>query len=155
MRADQKPADRSEHMLIGLLAAMALIGSFVLQPNGQGGICVPLPGVGVCLDLPQACISRRLLGLPCAGCGLTRSFVWISRGSVSRAIECNPLGPLIYLLAVAQLPYRAIEILQVWEDHALWKAIRGKLSLLTWLVIGSLLILWVVRLALHMGITSH
>ena len=68
------------------LALVALVLSFLL----------PVEGVGV--DL---CMFHRATGLPCPGCGLTRSLTSMSHGQVGHAFELHWFGPAIWLLAVA------------------------------------------------------
>jgi hypothetical protein len=60
--------------------------SFVLPPDG----------IGVTI-----CWFQSLYGLPCPGCGLTRSLTCISHLQFSKAWNYHPFGPLIYALFVA------------------------------------------------------
>ena len=43
---------------------------------------------------PDFCPFRALTGLPCPGCGLTRSWVHLMHGDVSGAFTYNVFGPL-------------------------------------------------------------
>ena len=52
------------------------------------------------------CWSVILLHRQCPGCGLTRSFAAIGRGSVSEANALNPLGPILFGWAVAVIAIR-------------------------------------------------
>jgi hypothetical protein len=45
---------------------------------------------------PVLCLFRRTLGLPCAGCGLTRGFVALGHGHFTEAIAYNPLTPVAF-----------------------------------------------------------
>lgn len=49
------------------------------------------------------CFSRRVLGLPCPGCGLTRAFAHLAKGEWSAALAAHPLAPVL-----------AAEIVLVW-----------------------------------------
>jgi hypothetical protein len=49
---------------------------------------------------PILCVFRRTLGIPCAGCGMTRGFVALSHGHWSEAVAYNPLTPIAYLWMV-------------------------------------------------------
>ena len=43
---------------------------------------------------PPLCPFRLVTGLPCPGCGLTRSLVSLLHGDVSAAVLFHPLGPV-------------------------------------------------------------
>jgi len=59
-------------------------------------------------DLPQvtACRFREFTGLPCPGCGLTRSVFAIGNGDFSLAWALNPFGYMVYaaLLILILMP---------------------------------------------------
>ncbi len=40
------------------------------------------------------CLTRRVLGLPCPGCGLTRGVAHLVQGNLARAMTMHPLAPL-------------------------------------------------------------
>jgi len=67
-----------------LVSAVALGGilllSRVVNPSG----------------LPNACLFRRVTGIPCMTCGLTRAFHAISVGDLPGALLLHPLSPLVY-----------------------------------------------------------
>ena len=48
-------------------------------------------------------VFMRLTGHPDPACGLTRTFAWMWRGDMFAALKAYPLGPLLFLLAVAQV----------------------------------------------------
>ncbi len=52
---------------------------------------------------PVLCLHRRLTGLMCPGCGLSRSFVFISHGDFAAAFRFHLFGPLVYLIFVLTL----------------------------------------------------
>jgi len=41
------------------------------------------------------CLTRRGLGLPCPGCGLTRGLAHLLHGDFARAMALHPLAPLV------------------------------------------------------------
>ncbi len=47
------------------------------------------------------CLTRRVLGLPCPGCGLTRAISRLLQGELARALALHPLAPLAAADAVA------------------------------------------------------
>jgi len=51
-------------------------------------------------DGPVICPFRRLTGLPCPGCGLTRSWTYLTHGWWQDSLHAHPFGPLLALVAV-------------------------------------------------------
>jgi hypothetical protein len=50
---------------------------------------------------PVMCPFRLATGLPCPGCGLTRSWVYIAHGDFGDAVRANPFGYLTMAAALA------------------------------------------------------
>jgi hypothetical protein len=50
---------------------------------------------------PVICPFRLATGLPCPGCGLTRSWVFIAHGDFGEAVRANPFGYLTMAAAAA------------------------------------------------------
>jgi len=57
---------------------------------------LPTDGLGVSI-----CWFKSLFGLPCPGCGLTRSVTCITHLQFSKAWGYHPFGPIVYALFVA------------------------------------------------------
>ena len=45
---------------------------------------------------PFFCLFRSFTGIPCPGCGMTRSFMAIARGDVAMAVSYHLFGPLVF-----------------------------------------------------------
>ena len=73
-------------VLYGFLTA-AVTAATVLAPESVEG-------------LPAACAFRRVTGLPCPGCGLTRSWVLTAHGRVRGAAARHPFGPPTFLVSL-------------------------------------------------------
>lgn len=56
--------------------------------------------------LPPTCMSRQWLGVPCPGCGLTRSFVHLAHGRWESAWSAHRLGFVLAAIVALQVPYR-------------------------------------------------
>lgn len=63
---------------------LLLVISFLLPPDGISGL--------------DTCSFNAATGLPCPGCGMTRSFSCISHGYFKRAWDHHPFGFLLYLI---------------------------------------------------------
>jgi hypothetical protein len=95
--------------------------------------------------LPELCTFRRLMGMGCPGCGLTRCFISLAHGDVRAAWSYNPAGLVLFALFVVQIPYRGLQ---------LWRIRRGiaelrPLRLAQWalgLVAVMMFAQWIVRL---------
>jgi hypothetical protein len=54
------------------------------------------------------CLSRRLLDMPCPGCGLTRAFAHLAKGEWLEALADHPLAPVLAVeLGLAWLAWGA------------------------------------------------
>ena len=84
-------------LVVGLACALQV------TPDGGG---VTLAG----WRLPELCLVKRQGGA-CPGCGMTRSFIRGVRADPA-AFRYHPLGPLLLLVVVAQLPYRSYRLVR-------------------------------------------
>lgn len=82
-------------LLGGLIAVAALLPPAV--PGDDGGLAIAGQ------RLPEVCAVKRTTGLPCPGCGLTRSWVSALDGDAVASVLHHPLGWLVLLYAAAQL----------------------------------------------------
>lgn len=112
MKVPEFAGERPVNVVFLALSVLLLAASAALVTDGVT-VRGALPG-SPALDLP--CFFRLLTGRRCPVCGMTRSFVMLSRFNYAGAFAMNPAGPLLYLLCVFEVPYRAALL------------IRGRLS---------------------------
>jgi hypothetical protein len=80
-------SDRTRAVLLALACAGAVASAAVLSPHeAEHG--------------PVICPFRRVTGLPCPGCGLTRAWVLALHGRCLQALEANPFVLITLPLAV-------------------------------------------------------
>jgi hypothetical protein len=138
---DQLSLERSSHRWILVVAIAVMAFSFLLSvPNAE---TVSVPWLNA--SLPGVCSTRRILGIECPGCGLTRSFICIAHGDWARARQFNAVGILFFILIAGQIPYR---LWQLWRvrtgrgsyDFGIW----GMVPLMV--VAGLLILQWMFKL---------
>jgi hypothetical protein len=116
-------ADRITLLLaIGALAAAPLLGSIPKK----------------ILTARPLCFSVILFHRECGGCGLTRSFAAIGRGSWSEANALNPLGPMLFAWAIAVVVIRigrAIYPWRYWTEVDIAFAVAAAIALVTRLLL--------------------
>ncbi|MBS3763011.1 MAG: DUF2752 domain-containing protein [Planctomycetes bacterium] len=112
-----------------VISTLAIIAARILTVSGQ---TVFLGGRA----LPEACMFKKLTGLKCATCGLTRSFVATAHGSWEQAWNFHHLGTLVFLLIAFQVPYRAICL--IGRDLRLrWAGLERRASLTIVLIFAA------------------
>jgi len=101
-RPSVAPADRQERLTAAGLLALALAWLtytrlyFWLHPRH------------LTFD-PSA--FMYLTGKPDPSCGLTRTFAWMWRGDLARAVAVYPLGPIIFVASLVLVVYWAVIVL--------------------------------------------
>ena len=73
-------------MLLRALASAALLAAALLPDRAVR-------------DGPVLCPFRRITGIPCPSCGLTRSWQAAGHGRLRDAVRAHPLGPLTMITA--------------------------------------------------------
>jgi hypothetical protein len=141
----QPVALRPDPLYHGVLLAMCsaiVVLSFLLSVRNQTRVVLPWVNV----PLPELCMMRRMTGLGCPGCGMTRCFISLARGDVAAAWSYNPAGLLMFAVIAFQIPFRSLQ---------LWRIRRGLPELRTGLAAQIILITlaaamigqWALRLA--------
>lgn len=75
--------------LAGVMAAQLVASAWLVLVGDR----VALPGGG---ELSGLCWFRRVVGLDCPFCGMTRSFVALAHGELAAALRFHPAGPLLF-----------------------------------------------------------
>ncbi|MBL8150447.1 MAG: DUF2752 domain-containing protein [Blastocatellia bacterium] len=83
IRKGEKVASKYANLFLILMVALVVLTSFFYHPD-------PEPSFRICG-------FYNLLGLPCPGCGLTRSFCAFAKGEFVASLYFNPLGPFMFL----------------------------------------------------------
>jgi hypothetical protein len=96
---------------------------------------------------PFFCPFRTLTGIPCPGCGMTRSFLAIAKGNLSSAIGYNLFGPILFIGLTLAVMHLFVELLcrrKIDTIYTKWM-LEQKIQLIS---LGSLLIYHGIRLIL-------
>lgn len=95
--------DQQSDAMMLLVAIGIVVASIVLTPSES---VLTLFG----WEVPPLCVFKNLTGMDCPGCGLTRSFTYMGHLAVRTAFDRHWLGPALYALVAAQIPFRAWRI---------------------------------------------
>jgi hypothetical protein len=111
-RGNLPPLTRSDplyHVVILALACGVLGLALILSVRDSTEVLLPVVGV----PLPELCMSKKYLGFDCPGCGLTRCFISLARGDLAAAWRYNPAGLWLFGMMVAQIPFRAVQLVRI------------------------------------------
>ncbi len=132
--------------VLAVICAAVIVCAYVLDLTDAARPAFRVPGTDTRLTLPESCPSKLLWGFPCPGCGLTRSFVAMSRGEVLRAHRFNAMGPVLFVLCVLQVPYRICRRRELGSEgfgpSRLDRAVRP----LLWTVLIGFLVTWILHI---------
>lgn len=121
------------------VAGLVLLAGIVLPPDVAAGG-------------PVVCPFRLLTGLPCPGCGLTRSLVCLLHGDLASSIAFHPLGPLVALVLLGLILVEACAIARPALRDGPWRwplAVRLRATS-PWAALAAFLLVWIVRLPLYL-----
>lgn len=91
--------------------------------------------------LPEICNFRRIFEMDCPGCGMTRSFIFMSRLRCSEAWQLNPAGALLFASLMVSIPLRSLQWFRARQGRALhstfaleagWLIVIAGLMMLDW-----------------------
>ena len=131
------------HYVIFMACFCLLAGAIIITPPDSTTNHLELGGI----SLPQTCIFKNLTGLPCPGCGLSRSVVAAAHGDIGMSLKHHRLGLLTLFYIVLQFMYcLGIIVVPKW-----WTRIfpSGKFLNRGIVVLGALFMLnWILTLVL-------
>jgi hypothetical protein len=97
-------------LVLAGVGAATLLASFLYAPWSQTG--------------PVLCPFRLATGLPCPGCGLTRSFCACAHGHWNDAIAAHLFGPILFAVLLIGVPLLFYQGLRgrpiMWLDRVLF-----------------------------------
>lgn len=104
--------ERALRLGLVLLFAFLVAVAALLRPTPPGAES----GLTVAgLRVPEVCALYRTTGIPCPGCGLTRSWVSAVHGDLGASLAHHSLGWLVLLYVLAQA-----------ARHGSWLALPGQ-----------------------------
>lgn len=80
-----------------LLSAILLL-SMLIPPSYEGSL--------------EICLFKNTFGIPCAGCGMTRAFLFLGHGNIYEAIKLNPNSLLSFSIIILLWFNKAVQILK-------------------------------------------
>ncbi|AFM24199.1 DUF2752 domain-containing protein [Desulfomonile tiedjei] len=143
----ERRSHANEHLLLLCMALAILVAAFCCRIEPEGIVSFGLPVIGLHIPLADGCLSRKILGVSCPGCGLTRSFVAVAHGQFRLAMEYNAVGPALFMLCVLQIPYRIWAYFREDKVKGRLKWIHDRLGVVIWIAAAALFVFWVYRLA--------
>jgi hypothetical protein len=130
------------------LALTFLYGAVLL-----GSVLLPIPaGDGRILGLPSICLFYDLTGLPCPGCGLTRSFVCFAHGQIAQAYRWNLLGPELWLICALFFMRALLSVVQKRQVAPFSPVVERRASIaafVVFVVFGVSRIVWLTVMHRH------
>ena len=88
-------------------------------------------------EIPVAvCVAKQLLGVPCPGCGITRSITVLLTGNFTKAIEFNAAGLFVVTFFFVQLALVAAAATGAAPDQSILRTARLSDRLLLMLMLG-------------------
>ncbi len=127
----QAPRARHRRMLhIRFWILLTFVGGWLSLPH------IPLPRLALCA-------FQQVTGLPCPGCGMTRSVMTLASGDLVESLTLHPFGVALALLLLAATAASGLALVQP-RDLLTEATVRHG----PWIVAGiavSLLLIWIVR----------
>jgi hypothetical protein len=130
--------------LIKREGALLFLALFVI------GLSVAMPFLqdkGLWLTVP--CWFKRVTGLPCLTCGMTRSFSLAAHGQWYEAFRMHLLGPVLFVPTCGALIYLAVSLVGGFRVR-LNLSLRARRAVF-WSVLGAFTTCWMIKIAFMKG----
>src|SRR5262245_30195969 len=102
LRTPTAPPDRLYHIILLAICSSVLFGAALLSVRDRSQVVLPI----LQFPVPELCMMRRMVGIDCPGCGLTRCFISLAHGDLPTAWSYNPAGLWLFLIMAFQVPFR-------------------------------------------------
>jgi hypothetical protein len=99
---------------------------------------------------PLLCPIRAFTGIPCPGCGMTRSFLSLVQGNLGEAFSYHLFGPILFFFCLLAAIHLFLEIVSQRKIKALYVKILNKKTI-QGLILPSILIYYLSRLLIIYG----
>lgn len=103
----QKEGEHVAHWVVLFFCAVILLGGLILSPPDSTSHYLRIGTI----PIPDTCSFKNLTGLPCPGCGLTRSIVSGMHGDFRGSLTYHRLGLLTLFYVCLQLLYHLVWII--------------------------------------------
>lgn len=120
------PAQRRVHLARGLSIGQRAVVPILALISLVGLIIARVWPVQSVDSGDATCIMRILTGLPCPGCGMTRSWVHVAHGDVLTAFEYNFFGPLAMAAAAGLVIYTVVAFVRRRPTERLFDQLNPK-----------------------------
>ncbi len=97
----------AEHVGVMIPCLAIIAASFLFAPSDLE------QRRGVARLMPQ-CMFKKMTGMPCPSCGMSRAFCSISRRRIADAFGYNPLSVLLYPIIVAGTILPPLSLAHYW-----------------------------------------
>jgi hypothetical protein len=96
-------AETRWHWIVLVVTCLFVVAGTLIDVGPDGAIGV---ASAPAITFPVVCPSRRLFGVDCPGCGMTRSVTHLLHGRLAASLTTHRLGWLLFAAIVFQIPYR-------------------------------------------------
>ena len=95
-------ADLAPHFVILIICGGIIAAALIITPTKTDISYLKIGSI----PLPDTCIFHNLTGLPCPGCGLSRSIVAAAHGKIINSFSHHRLGLLTLVYILLQFIFR-------------------------------------------------